>query len=117
MLGVCPLLKFLKICLSGIQVGCQTVWVQIITNIFSLNLTLAVDKVYQPNSLINVYTRFAISRQLSNLLEFYLPVSSADNLCKQFGPRFYTLLIFPKYFFRKNNNKLILKKISADDKR
>ena len=40
----------------------------------------------------NVYPRFAISRQLSNLLEFssytlYLLVSSADNLCKQFRPR------------------------------
>ena len=31
----------------------------------------------------NVYPPFAISRQLSNLLE----VSSADNLCKQLRPR------------------------------
>ena len=45
---------------------------------FSLNLTLTVDKVYQRNILsrqylvllkFNVYARFIISRQLSNLLE------------------------------------------------
>ena len=45
---------------------------------FSLNLALAVDKVYQLHILagkylmlfkFNVYPRFAISRQLSNLLE------------------------------------------------
>ena len=40
----------------------------------------------------NVYPRFAISLQLSNLLELlsltlYILVSSADNLCKQFRPR------------------------------
>ena len=41
---------------------------------------------------LNVYLLFAISRQLSNLLELssqtlYLLVSSANNLCKQLGPR------------------------------
>ena len=41
---------------------------------FSLNLASAVDKVYQRNILsmllkFNVYPRFAISRQLSNLLD------------------------------------------------
>ena len=45
---------------------------------FSLNLASAVDKIYQRNILsrqifdtleVNVYPRFAISRQLSNLLE------------------------------------------------
>ena len=42
----------------------------------------------------NVYPPFAVSRQLSNLLvlssyTLYLLyiVSSADNLCKRFGPR------------------------------
>ena len=40
----------------------------------------------------NVYPPFAISRQLSNLLELssktlYLLVSSADNLCKKIRPR------------------------------
>ena len=41
---------FLKICLSVILVGYQTVWVQIMPNTFTLNLPLAVDKVYQRNS-------------------------------------------------------------------
>ena len=41
---------------------------------FSLNLALAVDKVYQRNNLRGqifdaLYPQFAISRQLSNLLE------------------------------------------------
>ena len=41
---------------------------------------------------LNVYLLFAISHQLSNLLELssqtlYLLVSSANNLCKQLGPR------------------------------
>ena len=41
---------FPKICLSGIQVGYQTVCIQITPTIFSLNLASAVDKVYQRNS-------------------------------------------------------------------
>ena len=41
---------------------------------FSLNLASAVDKVFQRNSFVmlfkfNVYPRFAISSQLSNLLQ------------------------------------------------
>ena len=41
---------------------------------------------------LNVYPQFAISRQLFKLpelssLNLYLLVSSADYLCKQFGPR------------------------------
>ena len=56
-------------------------------------------------------------------LTLYLLVSSADNLCKQFGPRsgatflsgsklFDTLMVFPKDFFK----KLILKKITRRQK-
>ena len=41
---------FLKICLSGIQVDYQTVWIKIMPNVFNLNLPSAVDKVYQRNS-------------------------------------------------------------------
>ena len=72
----------------------------------------------------NVYPQFAISRKLSNLLELsswtlYLPVSSADYLCKQFRPRSETtkrrawsgskllgiLLIFLKDHFRKKQQQ------------
>ena len=74
MLGCCcPLLNF-QICLSGIQIGFQTMDPDNAQH-FSLNLESAVDKVYQRNILrrqnlmllkFNVYPRFAISRQLSN---------------------------------------------------
>ena len=41
---------FLKLCLSVIQVGYQTVWIQIMPNTFNLSLPLVVDKIYQRNS-------------------------------------------------------------------
>ena len=84
MLGCSPLLDFLsryyflKICLSGIQVSYQTVYIQIMPNIFSLNLASAVDKVYQRNS---------FSRQISDalyvinsLLTSVISITFANNL-------------------------------------
>ena len=64
---------FLKICLSGIQVGYQTVWIQIMPNDLNLNLPWAVDKFISEIALagkylmlfkFNVYPQLAISRQL-----------------------------------------------------
>ena len=64
---------FLKYVFKEYKLG-----IQIMPNIFSLNLTSPVDKFISETALarkhllifkLNVYPRFAISRQLSNLLE------------------------------------------------
>ena len=61
-------------------------WLQVLTKLIS-EISLAGKMLLK----FNVYPRFAISRQLSNLLELsswtlYLLVSPADNLCKQLRP-------------------------------
>ena len=83
---------------------------------------------------LNVYPRFAISRQLSNYClncrhKLYKLVLSADNLCKQFRPRsdptgmiwiqtaWHSTDITERNIRKNNNRKTDFEKeISSDDK-
>ena len=87
-----------------------------------------------PDVSLNLYPHSLYKFLVYKRLTLYLPVSSADNLCKQFGPRsvptkcqalsesnlFNTLMVFLKEFFKKvvfEKNQQMTLRVNDDSSR